>query len=38
VELLAWIEERYGLEVSEVDLVGRLCSLDALARHLHESR
>jgi acyl carrier protein len=32
---LAQIEDEYGVEVSEVDLVGRLQSLEALARHLH---
>ena len=34
VALLAFIEEEWGLVISEVDLVGRLSSLDALARHL----
>ena len=32
---LAQIEEEYGIEITEVDLVGRLASLEALARHLH---
>jgi acyl carrier protein len=32
---LAQIEEEYGIEIREVDLVGRLASLEALARHLH---
>ena len=32
---LAQIEEDYGIEITEVDLVGRLASLEALARHLH---
>ena len=32
---LAQIEEEYGIEITEVELVGRLASLEALARHLH---
>ena len=28
-------QEEYGIEITEVDLVGRLASLEALARHLH---
>ncbi len=32
---LAQIEEEYGIEITEVDLVGRLASLEALAIHLH---
>lgn len=32
--LLAFIHQRYDVEISEVDLVGRLSSLDALARHI----
>jgi len=34
VALLAFIEERWGVAISEVDLVGRLSSVAALARHL----
>jgi acyl carrier protein len=34
VALLAYIEESWGVEVSEVDLVGRLASVSALARLL----
>jgi acyl carrier protein len=34
--LLAFIDQRYHVEISEVDLVGRLSSLDALARHIQE--
>jgi len=33
-DLLVHIERRYGLFIPETDLVGRLCSLDALARHI----
>ncbi len=32
--LLERIEERYGVEVSELDLVGRLSTLQALADHI----
>jgi acyl carrier protein len=32
---LAQIEDDYGIAITEVDLVGRLASLEALARHLH---
>lgn len=32
--LLLLIEEEYDLEVSETDLVGRLSTLEALARHV----
>jgi acyl carrier protein len=32
---LAQIEDEYGVAITEVDLVGRLRSLDALAQHLH---
>ena len=35
VSLLAFIEEQYGVSISEVDLVVRLPSLDALARHVY---
>lgn len=34
VALLGFIEEHWGVEISEVDLVGRLASVSALARHL----
>jgi acyl carrier protein len=33
-DLLVYIEDRYGIEISEVDLVGRLDSLDALVAHI----
>lgn len=35
VNLLASIQARYGVEVQEVDLVGGLSSLDALAEFVH---
>ena len=34
--LLEFIHRRYQVEISEVELVGRLSSLDALARHIQE--
>jgi len=34
--LLAFVEERTGVAVSEVDLVSRFNTLDALARHVRE--
>ena len=36
-ELLAEIERRYQVRIGEMDLVGRLCTLEALAREV-ESR
>lgn len=36
VAFLGFIEEQYGIAVSEVDLVGRLCTLDALSLHIKE--
>lgn len=36
-ELLADIERRYGVRIGEMDIVGRLCTIDALAREI-ESR
>ncbi len=33
-ELLADIERTYKVRIEEMDLVGRLCSLDALAREI----
>lgn len=36
VAFLGFIEERYGVAVSEVDLVGRLCTLDALEEYIRE--
>jgi acyl carrier protein len=38
VALLAFIEERWGVEISEVDLVGRLASVSALARLLRDEK
>lgn len=35
--LLGFIEDRYGVTIDEADLVGRLYSLDALARHILSS-
>jgi acyl carrier protein len=36
-ELLADIERRYGVRIGEMDIVGRLCTMEALAREI-ESR
>ena len=36
-DLLAHIETRYGLDVSETQLIGRLQNLDALSRYIVES-
>lgn len=33
-ELLADIERRYGVRIGEMDIVGRLCTIDALAREI----
>ncbi len=33
-ELLAEIERRYKVRIDEMDLVGRLCTLEALAREI----
>jgi hypothetical protein len=33
-DLLAHVETRYGMDVSETQLIGRLQTLDALARHI----
>lgn len=33
-ELLAEIERRYGVRLEEMDIVGRLCTLEALAREI----
>lgn len=33
-ELLAEIERRYQVRIEEMDLVGRLCTLEALAREI----
>jgi acyl carrier protein len=32
--LLTFIEDHYGVTIDEADLLARLCSLDALARHI----
>jgi acyl carrier protein len=34
VELLAEIERRYHVRIGEMDIVGRLCTIDALAREI----
>jgi len=34
VTLIHFVEERYGVSVSEIDLIGPLNSLEALARHI----
>ncbi|MBW2419059.1 MAG: acyl carrier protein [Deltaproteobacteria bacterium] len=36
-ELLAYIESRYGVNIAESELIGRLDNLDALARHVASS-
>jgi acyl carrier protein len=36
-ELLTEIERRYGVRIGEMDIVGRLCTIEALAREV-ESR
>ena len=33
-ELLAFIERRFGVQVPEMQLVGKLCTVDALGRHI----
>ncbi|MGB8295874.1 MAG: acyl carrier protein [Polyangia bacterium] len=33
-ELLADIERRYGVRIGEMDIVGRLCTMEALAREI----
>jgi len=33
-ELLAEIERRYRVRIEEMDIVGRLCTIDALAREI----
>ncbi len=33
-ELLAEIERRYRMRIEEMDIVGRLCTLEALAREI----
>jgi acyl carrier protein len=33
-ELLADIERRYGVRIDEMDIVGRLCTIEALAREI----
>jgi len=38
VVFLAEIEERYGVEIDDVDVVERLNSVDALASHVAEHR
>jgi acyl carrier protein len=34
IELLAEIERRYHVRIDEMDIVGRLCTIDALAREI----
>jgi len=36
-DLLAHIEQRYGLDISETKLIGPLQNLEALARYIHSS-
>jgi acyl carrier protein len=33
-ELLAAIERQFGVRIDEMDIVGRLCNVEALARHI----
>ena len=33
-ELLAGIERQFGVRIQEMDIVGRLCSIEALAREI----
>jgi acyl carrier protein len=33
-ELLTEIERRYGVRIDEMDIVGRLCTIEALAREI----
>jgi acyl carrier protein len=37
-ELLSFIEKRFGVSIPEVQLVGALCTLDAIARHVAGKR
>jgi acyl carrier protein len=34
IEMLTGIERRYGVRIEEMDIVGRLCNLEALAREI----
>ena len=34
IELLAGIERQFGVRIQEVDIVGRLCTIEALAREI----
>ena len=36
-ELLADIERRFGVRIQEMDIVGRLCNIEALARELEHA-
>jgi len=38
VELLAFIERRFGVQVPEMQLVGKLCTVEALSSHVQASR
>jgi acyl carrier protein len=38
VMFLAHIEERYGVHIEDMDLVEKYTTLDAIARHVLESR
>ncbi len=37
-QLLAYIERRFGVQVPEMQLVGKLCTVEALGKHIGESR
>jgi acyl carrier protein len=37
-ELLTFVEKQYGVSIPEVQLVGQLCTLDAIARHIQGKR
>ncbi|NQZ99751.1 MAG: acyl carrier protein [Myxococcales bacterium] len=38
VSLIGFIGQRYGVEISESDLIGALDCIDALARHIEHDR
>jgi acyl carrier protein len=37
-ELLTFVEKQYGVNIPEVQLVGALCTLEAIARHVQSKR
>ena len=38
VMFLAWIEESFGVHIEDLDLIEKYTTLDAIARHIAESR